>query len=101
MADLGWVAVIREQFSHRVDQAKALVGARQQKHAAIGTDRAAIERGGDFLATNVWQRERKQRIVGGGGHGGVCPGLRDGVDNQSLSDSRWLHHARSRIPAMQ
>jgi len=37
-----------------VDQAKASVGTGQKKHTAIGTDRAAIERGGDLLAANVW-----------------------------------------------
>src|SRR6185312_1054799 len=101
MADLGRFAVIREQFGQSVDQAKAFVGAGQKKHSAIGTDRAAVKRGGDLLLADVWQRERKQGIVVGGGHGRFCPGLTRGLSNQSLSDSRWLYHARLRIPAMQ
>src|ERR1700712_2255477 len=47
------------------------------------------------------QREREKRIVGVGGHGGLCPGVESGVSTQSLRDSKRLYHARQRIPAMQ
>ena len=100
MADLSGIAIIREQSGQGVDQAKAPVGGGEQEHTAVRTDRATIERGGDFLLADVWQRERKQGIVISGGHGGFCPAFEDGVSNQSLSDSSQLHHARLRIPAM-
>jgi hypothetical protein len=54
LTHLGRIAVIREPRGQRVDQAKALVGTGQKKHTTIGTYRAAIERGGDFLTANVW-----------------------------------------------
>ena len=101
MGDLGRIASVGDQSGQRVDQAKTLVGGGQQENAAVGTDLSPIERGGDLLLADVWQRERKQGIVVGGGHGSFCPGLRGGVSNQSLSDSRQLYHARLRIPAMQ
>src|SRR5580765_2579712 len=82
MRDLGRVTSVRDQPGQRVDQAKTLVG-------------------GGLLLAYVGQRERKQGIVVGGGHGRFCPELESGVSTQSLSDSRWLYHARLRIPAMQ
>ena len=101
MGDLGWVPVIRDQRRKRVDQTKTLVGAGHQQNTTIGTDRATIERGGDLLLADIWQREWEQGIISDGGHGRFCPGLESGVDTQSLSDSRQLYHARLRIPAMQ
>ena len=100
MGDLRRIAIVGDQCRQRVDQAKALVGARQQKNPSVGTDLAAIESSGDLLLADVWQKERKQGIVIGGGHGRFCPGFESGVDTQSLSDSRQLYHARLRIPAM-
>jgi two-component system CheB/CheR fusion protein len=84
----------RGQGSQPVDQAKALVGSRQQQHAAIGTDLTAIERGGDLLLADTWQVERQERIFSIGGHGSFCPGIWCGVENQTLCDSRILYHAR-------
>src|ERR1700676_839908 len=84
-ADLGRIAVIREQSRQRVDQAETPVRTGQQKHPAIGTDRAAVKCGGDLLLADIWQRERKQGIVIGGGHGKFCPELENGVSTQSLS----------------
>src|SRR5882672_3190251 len=101
MGDLGRVARVGDQPGQRVDQAKTLVGGSQKENAAVGTDLSAIEGGGDLLLADVWQRERKQGIVVDGGHGRFCPGLESGVSTQSLCDSRWLYHARLRIPAMQ
>jgi hypothetical protein len=66
----------------------------------IRTDQAAVERGGDLLLANTWQREWQTGIVVGGGHGRFCPDIESGVDNQSLCDSRRLYHARQRIAAM-
>ena len=66
----------------------------QQQDAAVGTDLTGIEGGRDLLLADTWQRERQQRIVLGGGHGGFCPELESGVNTQSLSDSRWLRHVR-------
>src|ERR1700738_2471953 len=100
MSDQGGIAIVGDQHGQRIDQAKTLIGRGQQENAAVGTDLAAIKRRGDFLLAEVWQREWQQCIVIGGGHGRFCPGLESGVDTQSLSDSRWLYHARSRIPAM-
>jgi hypothetical protein len=81
MADLGRIAVIRKQRGQSVDQVKAFVGTGQKKHSAIGTDRDAVERGGDSLLADVWQKERKQGNVLGGAHGRFCPGLESGIDN--------------------
>lgn len=101
MGDLHRIARIREQPGQSVDQAKTLVGGGQKEHAAVRTDLSAVECGGNFLLTDVWQRERQKSIVINGGHGRFCPGLESGVDTQSLSDSRRLDHARLRISAMQ
>ena len=54
-----------------------------------------------FFLQMFGRENGRQRIVIGGGHGRFCPGLESGVSTQSLSDSRRLHHARLRIPAMQ
>ena len=92
--------MVRDDRGQCVDQAKPLVGTGQKQDAAIGTDQAAVERGGDLLLADTWQRERQKSIVVGGGHGKFCPRFESGVDNQSLRDSRRLYHARQRIPAM-
>jgi hypothetical protein len=44
----------------RIDQAETAVGTGQQQNAAGGTDLPAIERGGDFLLADTWQKERKR-----------------------------------------
>src|ERR1019366_5105954 len=101
MGDLSRVAVIGNQPGQGVDQAKTLIGGSQKEHTAVRTDLSSIEGRSDLLLADVWQRERQQCTVVGGGHGRFCPGLESGVSTQSLSDSRWLYHARLRIPAMQ
>ena len=62
--DQGRVAVIGNKRGQGVDQAEALVHARQQQNAAIGADLAGIEGGGDFLLADTWQRKREKGIVG-------------------------------------
>jgi len=89
------VAVVRDQRGQRIDQAKAFVGTRQQQDAAIGTDLAGIEGGGDLLLANTLKGKGQKRIVVVRGHGGFCPGVESGVSTQSLRDSRQLYHAAS------
>jgi hypothetical protein len=100
MGDQVGVAMVGNEGGKGVDQAKALVGARQQQDAAVGTDLAGIEGGRDFLLADTWQRKREKGIIGVGGHGRFCPGVESGVSNRSLRDFRRLYHARRRIPAM-
>jgi hypothetical protein len=100
MGDQVRIAVVGDERGKGVDQAKTLVGARQQQDATIGTDLAGVEGGGDFLLADTWQRKREKGIVSVGGHGRFCPGGESGVSTQSLRDSRHLYHARQRIPAM-
>jgi hypothetical protein len=92
--------MVRDERGQRIDQAEPPVGTGQQQNTAVGTDPPAIERGGDFLLADTWQRKRKQSIVGSGGHGRFCPGVESGVSTQSLCDSRRLYHAHQRVPAM-
>jgi hypothetical protein len=101
VSDQRRVAMVGDDRGQRVDQAQPAVGTGQEQNAAVGADLAAVERGGDFLLADTWQREWEQGIVGGGGHGRFCPGIESGVSTQSLCNSRWLHHAHQRIPAMQ
>jgi hypothetical protein len=49
MGDQVRIAVVGDECCKGVDQAKALVGTRQQQDAAVGTDLARIEGGGDFF----------------------------------------------------
>ena len=83
-----------------VDQTKPLVGARQKQNAAVGTDQAAVERGGDPLPADAWQGEWQKLIVVIGGHGRFCPDVETGVGTQALRDSSQVYHACQRIPAM-
>jgi hypothetical protein len=55
MGDLRRVTVVGDDRGQPVGEAKLLFGTRQQDHPAIGTDQAAIERGGDFFAVHRWQ----------------------------------------------
>ena len=65
MGDLRRVAMVGDKCGQRIDQAKPPVGTGQQQNAAIGTDPPAVERGGDLLLADTWQRERQKGIVGG------------------------------------
>src|SRR5690242_12144543 len=66
----------------------------QQHHAAIGTDAATIEGGGDLLVLNRWQRERQQAMVGHGGCGSVRLGKRlASTPNLSASSAAYATSA--------
>ena len=52
------------------------LGQPQQHQAAVGTDAATVEGGGEFLTLHRWQRERQQGIVDHGGCGSVRLGRR-------------------------
>jgi hypothetical protein len=54
----GWIAMIRNERSQHIDQAKAFVGTRQQQDAAVGTDLTGIKGGSDLLLADTWQSER-------------------------------------------
>ena len=49
MADQVGIAAVRDMGRQSIDQAKTLVRASQQEHAAVGADRAAVEGGGHLL----------------------------------------------------
>ena len=94
------VAMVGNERGQCIDQAKPPVGSGQQQNAAVGTDPAAVERGGELLLANAWQREWQQGIVSSGGNGSFCPGAGVGVSTHSLCDFRRLYHAHQRTPAM-
>jgi len=98
--DMRRAAVVWDQSRQRIHQAQPPVGAGQQHHAAIGTQPAAIEGGGDLLAANGWQAERQKRIIEHGGCGSLRLAKRLVQTPKSLNQLRGLHHARQRIPAM-
>ena len=61
MGDLRRIAVVGDQRSQRVDQAKALVDACEQQDAAIRTDVSGIKGGGDFFLRRLG-RENGRRV---------------------------------------
>ncbi len=69
MADARWIAMVGKAARQPVGDAKTLLGHRQQHHAAIGCEAAAVKIGCDFLAANGWKRKRQEIIVGHGGRG--------------------------------
>ena len=100
MNDPRRVARIGDHRSELVGDPDAPLGRGQQHHAAIGTDAAAVERGGDLLALHRWQRERQQAIVGHGGCGSVRLGKRLASTPKSLRQFSRLRYIRQRIPAL-
>jgi hypothetical protein len=66
VGDLGLNAMVGVDRGRRVDQARPAVGTAQQQSAAAGTDPPAVERGGDFLPADTWQRASEKGIGGGG-----------------------------------
>ena len=65
------IARIGDQRRQPVGDPDTPLGRSQKHHAAIGGDASAIERGGDFLASDGWKPERLSRIVVHGGCGSV------------------------------
>src|SRR5579872_4660701 len=100
MHDPRRVASIDDLGGQPVGDAGATLRQPQQHHAAIGTEAATIEGGGDLLALNGWQRERQQAIVVHGGCGSVRIGKRLASTTKSLCCFRPLSYIRQRIPAM-
>ena len=94
------VAPIGDLRSKSVGDPKAPLSQRQQHHAAVGTDPATVERGGDLLALNGWQRKRQQAIVSHGGCGSVQIGKRLASAPKPLCRFSRLRYIRQRIPAM-
>lgn len=69
-------------------------GLRKQQHTAVRRQTTAIERGGNFPATNGWEGEGESAIVSHGGRGTFCLEQRDGVSTRSLFQIRDLDHDR-------
>ena len=86
----------RRQF---LGNTEALCSLRQEHHAAIGTDPAAIKSGANFLATHGWQIERQKAIVGHGGRGSVRLACEIGFSTNFLRHFSQLGYARQ--PAVQ
>jgi hypothetical protein len=81
------VAPVGDLRSKPLGDPEASLRQSQQRHAAIGTDAPAIERGGDLLAGYRWQRERQQAIVDHGGCGREVWGhVRDGGGPLDVGD---------------
>jgi hypothetical protein len=91
---------IKDQGGEFVGQPEPPFGRGEQHHATVRCQPPAVERGGDFLASNGWEMERQQAIFG---HGGC--GSRDRVDRMastpnSVNEINDLRDTRQRIPAM-
>ena len=81
------VAPIGDLRSKLVGDPHAPLRQGQQHHAAVRSDAPAIERGGDLLAVDRWQRERQQAIVDHGGCGReVWSDVRDGGGPLDVGD---------------
>ncbi len=63
------IARVGDQRRQPIGDPDASLRRSQQHHAAIGGEASAIERRGDFLASDGWKAERLNRIVGHGGCG--------------------------------
>ena len=63
------VARIGDQRRESPRNPEPALGRGQQQNAAVGRHASAIKGGGDFLAANRWEIERKQGIFGHGGCG--------------------------------
>jgi hypothetical protein len=55
MSDQVGVSMVGDDGGQHVDQAKLLVDPGQQQNAAVGTDLATVECGGNFLPVNTGQ----------------------------------------------
>ena len=86
------MAPVGDQPSQPRREAKLPIGCRQQQHAAVRGEAAAVERRCQLLAANGWKTERQDRIVGHGECGSGRLRERDGVDTQC----RRAGHGKSR-----
>jgi hypothetical protein len=78
-------------------QSQAPLGCGQKHDAAIRSDAPAIERSGDFLASDGWKRKRRQSIFGHGGCGSREVVGRTGFDNRILRYINRLSYIRQPI----
>ena len=94
------VARVGDQRRQLVCNAQAALGGSKQHHAAIRCEPPAIERGGDFLASDGWEIKRQEGIFGHGGRGSY-----DGVEElvstpNSVNAINALRHTRQRTSVM-
>src|SRR5208282_5207254 len=94
MKDARGIATVGKAARQPIRDAKPTLGHRQQHHAAIGGQAAAVKSGGDFLAPDGWKRERQKIIIGHGERGVGGAAIRIGVSNQILRYISALRYAR-------
>src|SRR6185312_5757994 len=71
MDHAAWIAAVGDLRSQLPRRVETPLCQRQQRHAAVGGEAAAIEGGDQLLASDGWQREGQSRIVVHGGCGAL------------------------------
>ena len=100
MDDAAGITGVGDLGCKLVGQAETPFGKAEQHDAAIRCQTAAVEGGGEFLATDAWQAEGPQSILAHGGRGGLRLVATLGLDTQSVNAIRSLRDARQPSPAM-
>jgi hypothetical protein len=92
-----WIARNGDQRREPVGDAKLLLDCSEQHQPTIGSHASAIDRGGDFLAFDIWKTEWHQVIFE---HGGRKRPIWWKLASQILLLIRCLRYIRRRIHAM-
>ncbi len=71
VGDAGRISAVRDQAGQPFGDPEAPLRQRQQYDATIRGEATAVERGCDFLPSNGWKVEGRDRIVDHGGRGSV------------------------------